>query len=251
MKRMAWIGIVCIAATASAAPLRDAKEDVKAAAKKLGDAGNYSWTATIKNNADTGAAPPRFAMGPVEGKADKDGSVWVSTKMGENSIEAVMKGEKFAVKTADGWKGSAELPAGGQQGQPNPAMFAGRFLRNVKPPAASVSEVVEKLKELKSEGDGVYSGEFTDEGAKETISPPRPAGAPAGGNFQPPQVSDAKASIKIWVKDGQLSKIETTVTGKMTIRDQERTINRTTTVEIKDVGSTKIELPDEAKKKLE
>jgi hypothetical protein len=46
-------------------------------------------------------------------------------------------------------------------------------------------------------------------------------------------------------------KLESTMLGKMTIRQQEREINRTATTEIKNVGSTKIELPDEAKKKLE
>jgi hypothetical protein len=177
--------------------------------------------------------------------------IWVSMKIGENGLEAVLKGEKFALKTAEGWKGSADLqpPAAGQR--PDPTMFAARGLRNIKSPVDGLSQSIEKLGELKSEGDGVYSGEFTPEGAKEALVPPRPAGAPAGGNFQPPQVSDSKGSIKIWVKDGMLSKIETTLTGKMTIRDQERAINRTTTIEIKDVGTTKLEIPEEAKKKLE
>jgi hypothetical protein len=37
----------------------------------------------------------------------------------------------------------------------------------------------------------------------------------------------------------------------MTVGQREIEINRTATTEIKDVGTTKIELPDEAKKKLE
>ena len=252
MMRLAWIGIVAMAASASAAPARDAKEDVKAAVKKLGDAGNYTWTATTKNNAENApAAPARFAPGPVEGRTDKDGTIWVSMKMGENGLEAVLKGDKFAMKSVDGWKGSADLqaPAAGQR--PDPMMFAARSLRNIKSPVAGLSESIDKLGELKSEGDGLYTGEYTPEGAKDAIAPPRPPGAPAGGNFQPPAVADAKGSIKIWIKDGLLSKMESTLTGKMTIRDQERPINRTTTIEIKDVGSTKIEIPDEAKKKLE
>jgi hypothetical protein len=249
MKRMIWIGIAASMMGASAHAF-DAKEDVKAAAKKLAEAANYSWTGTTKNNADGGGqGQNRFAPGPVEGKVEKDGFTWFSMKVGENGFEALLKGEKFAVKSADGWKGSAELQPGqgGGQGRPDPAMFLARSIKTMKAPADGVVQALDRVKELKSEGDGVYSGELTEEGAKETVLPTRPGGQ-AG---QAPQVNDAKGSIKVWVKDGMISKIESTVSGKMTIRDQERAINRTTTVEIKDVGSTKIEIPEEAKKKLE
>jgi hypothetical protein len=113
------------------------------------------------------------------------------------------------------------------------------------PGSQNVGEAVDMLKELKSEGDGVYSGEFTPEGAKEQLAPNR-----AGGNAAP-TLTDAKGSIKIWVKDGLLVKVESTMQGKMTVGQREIEINRTATTEIKDVGTTKIEIPDEAKKKLE
>jgi hypothetical protein len=64
-------------------------------------------------------------------------------------------------------------------------------------------------------------------------------------------VSDAKGTIKFWVKDGMIVKVESTLQGKMAIGQREMEINRTATTEFKDVGSTKLELPDEAKKKLE
>jgi hypothetical protein len=38
--------------------------------------------------------------------------------------------------------------------------------------------------------------------------------------------------------------------GTMNFNGEDRDVNRTTTVEIKDVGSTKVEVPDPAKKKL-
>ena len=49
-----------------------------------------------------------------------------------------------------------------------------------------------------------------------------------------------------------LSKYESHVEGKMTggRNNRETEVNRTTTVEIKDVGTTKLEVPAEAKKKL-
>jgi hypothetical protein len=68
-----------------------------------------------------------------------------------------------------------------------------------------------------------------------------------GGGQNAPEIAGAKGSVKFWIKDGLISKYEFNVQGKVTFGDQKREINRTTTVEIKDVGTTKVELPDEAK----
>ena len=247
MKRTVWSGVLVLAAIAPAMAFDD-KDDIKAAAKKLADAPNYSWTTTVKNNAENAGGPGRMTPGPIEGKAEKDGVVWFSMKQGENSMEGAMKGEKFAFKVKDVWMSIGDIPGagGGQQGRPDPAQFMGRFLKNMKPGAAGVVDSIDKLQNLKSEGDGVYSGEFTPDGAKEQLSPNRGA----GGNFAP-TVSDAKGTIKFWVKDGMIVKVESTLQGKMAIGQREMEINRTATTEFKDVGSTKLELPDEAKKKLE
>jgi hypothetical protein len=238
-----------VLALATAAPaLADDKDDVKAAAKKLADAANYSWTTTIKNNAENPGGAGRFGSGgPIEGKTEKDGVTWIQMKQGETSYEAAFKGDKFAMKLKDTWMGSGDVPGGGQPGRPDPSMFMGRILKNIKPGAQGVADSIDKIQNLKSEGGGVYSGDFTPEGAKDQLAP-KVEGQPAVPNMN---FTDAKGSIKLWIKDGMIVKIESTLQGKMTFRQQEREINRTSTTEIKDVGSTKIELPDEAKKKLE
>jgi len=64
-----------------------------------------------------------------------------------------------------------------------------------------------------------------------------------------PSVSDPKGSVKFCVKDGVLAKCEFKVSGKVTFNGNERDGDRTATVEIKEVGSTKLEVPEEAKKK--
>ena len=38
--------------------------------------------------------------------------------------------------------------------------------------------------------------------------------------------------------------------GKVSFNGNDRDVDRTTTVEIKDIGSTKVQVPDDAKKKL-
>jgi hypothetical protein len=249
MKAYVWTGIV-MAAAASSALAFDDLDDVKAAAKKLEDSANYSWTTTTKNNAETpGQGAGRYAPGPVEGKSEKGGVTWYSMKQGENVIEGAMKGDKFAFKVKDQWMGSGDVPGGAPQGRPDPSMFLGRILKTMKPGAQGFSEMIGRIKDLKSEGGGLYSGEFSPEGARDQITPPRPEGVP--GNVTLPAISDAKGTIKVWVKDGMVSKVESTMLGKMTIGGKDREINRTTTVEFKDVGTTKVEIPDEAKKKLE
>lgn len=71
------------------------------------------------------------------------------------------------------------------------------------------------------------------------------------GRGNGPEVTDAKGSAKFWIKDGQLSKFEFKVSGKMDFNGNDFDVDRTTTTEITEVGTTKIELPEGAKKKLE
>ena len=56
--------------------------------------------------------------------------------------------------------------------------------------------------------------------------------------------------MRFWLKDGALAKYEFNLQGSISFNGNDFDVNRTTTVEIKDVGSTKITVPDEAKKKL-
>ena len=64
-------------------------------------------------------------------------------------------------------------------------------------------------------------------------------------------VKDAKGTLQIWVRDGAMSKMQVHLTGTRTFNDQDQPVDQTSTTEIKDVGTTKITVPDEAKKKLE
>ena len=111
-------------------------------------------------------------------------------------------------------------------------------------PVALVNNLLGDIQELKSGEGGVYSGDFTEEGAKALMT--FRGGRRGGGGGTPPEVKDAKGWAKFWVKDGMLTKVEYNVQGKRTFNEQEVNINRTTTIDIKDVGETKIDLPTEA-----
>lgn len=216
----------------------DAKADVKAAAKKLADKANYSWTSNSKmEGAPGGGGGGRFGGGPTEGQT-ADGIVYLKNNFGDRTSHTAAKGEKVIVKGEEEW----ETPDPDAQGM---GRFAAARMRNFKAPAAEAADLADKTKSLKS-ADGVITGDLTEEGVKSLMTFGRRQNADAPGP------KDAKGSVKFWVKDGTLTKYEYNVQGKITGRDDnEFTLNRTTTVEIKDVGTTKLALPESAKKKLQ
>lgn len=233
------LGVLCALPLIAADP----KDDVKAAVKSLADKPNYTWTTTVKS---PGA---QFNAGPTTGKTQKGGYTFLTQVNNEQTTEVAMKGTNGVVKTEEGWKSQTELPApqrGGAAGGNRGAM-AGRFLLNSRTPTETLTNLVEKVKELKKGEDDLISGDLTEEGAKEYLSFRRQR---PGGNNQGPTTTDAKGSLKVWLKGGQLVKYQIAVSGKMNFNGNERDIDRTTTVEIKDVDKTNVEVPDDAKKKI-
>jgi hypothetical protein len=229
-------GLLVLLATAAFA-YADAVDDVKNSTKKLSEKGNYSWRTTT----DLGNTGGNFRPGPTEGKTEREVGTYLSLTRGDNTTEAVLKDKKGALKTEDSWKSLSELTAD-DGGSPNRGRFIARILENFKAPAEEAEDLASKTKNLKKMGEA-YSGDLTDEGAKQFLVRFRPP-----GNSEGP--SNAKGSAKFWIKDGILSKYEYHVKGTVNFNGQERDVDRTTTVEIKDVGSTKVKIPEEASKKL-
>jgi hypothetical protein len=112
--------------------------------------------------------------------------------------------------------------------------------------ADEAGKLLKGVKELKSGGDNLFTGDLTPEAAKDLMTyKPRRGQAP-------PPPKDAKGSVKFWVKDGALTKFESHMQAKVTFGDQEdQPFDVTRTVEIQNVGTTKVEVPADAKKKLE
>jgi hypothetical protein len=203
----------------------DAKEEVAAAAKKLGET-NYTWKATV---VVPESAP--FKPGPTDGKTEKDGFTFVTLSFGENLSEIALKGGKAAVTDQDGsWKLASEL-----ENAEGPARFLSGMARNMKTPAVAVAGLLEGAKELKKEGE-VYSGEMNEESTKK--------------QFRFGEPKNPKGWVKFWLKDGVLAKMEVKVEAKMEFNGNEFDASRTTTTEISKVGSTTVNVPADAKKKL-
>jgi hypothetical protein len=222
-----------IAALSCSLGAADSKDDLAAAAKKLADKDNYSWRTTVAVPDDA-----QFKPGPTEGKTEKDGYTWLSISFMDNEILAVLKGDKGVIKPSDGdWQTLSEMAkAEGFE------RFVAMRLQTFKAPAAQVPQLVSFAKELKKDGD-TYSSEMTEDGAKTLLSF-RP------GSSDAPSASNTKGSMKFWLKDGQLTKYEFVVKGTMNFGGNEMDVDRTSTVIIKDIGATKVTVPEAAKKKL-
>jgi hypothetical protein len=234
MKRMTVIGLATLTAASLLGAESSPSDVITNAAAKLAQQANYSWKATTAFGNFTGSS---------EGKSQKDGLVGLTMTFGDNTTEAFLKDGKGAVKAGDqDWQSLAEL-ATAAGSEPGPRQFLPRFLQNFKAPAAEAANLAGKTKELKQDGEA-YAGELTEAGAKELLT----FGGRRGGNA--PEPKNAKGSVKFWVQDGLLAKYELKLQGTMNFNGEDRDVDRTTTVEIKDVGTTKLDVPEPAKKKL-
>ena len=245
MKRGTLISTMGLMAVSLLAAQASPKDDVSNAIKKLA-VGSYAFTITTTNAAGGfGGGGSRGGGGPgrggLDGKVGKDGIAYAVRSTDRTTNEAVAKGAKRAFKTQDGWQTQDEMMNGGRGGGfGGGAMVA---MRDLLVPATQAEEVLGKVKEVKL-ADGVYSGDLSANDAK-AYTAPFPGGFGSGG-----EISDAKASVKYWVKDGVLSKYELHVQGSMDFGGTVMEIDRTTTVDIKDAGKADVTVPAEAAKKV-
>ena len=231
MKRQLLFSVSLLAAGALFAADSTPKDDILQAAKKLGQ-DSYSWQASMEAG--------NF-NGETKGKIDKAGMVQLTMTFGDNTVEAFLQNGKGAVKPQDqDWQSLADLTGGSEPGR---MRFLARRLQNYKAPAAELADLAEKSKEIKSAGDAL-AADLTEAGAKDLLTFSGRRGANA------PEPKNAKGNIKVWLKDGMPVKYQVHVEGTINFNGEDRDMDRTTTVEIKNVGATTIEVPEAAKKKL-
>ena len=239
MKKHLLLGMLTLVAGSLVAADSTPKDTVTSAAAALGREANYSWHTTV---ASPGGG--RFG-GPSDGKTEKGGYTTISMVRNAATTLAVLKGTTGAINTPDnGWQSFQEATADNGGGF-NPAMFLARTLQNTKTPDQQAVTLANAAADLKAGTNGI-SGALTEAGAKAMLTFGR-----RGNDDNGPTVSNPAGSVTFWVTDGKLVKYEFHVTGTISFNGNDRDIDRTTTVAISDVGTTKISVPDEAKKKLE
>ena len=233
-------------------------DDLAAAVKKLAAAPNYSWTTT------TEMANSQFPAMPADGVAEKDGFSIVTRNFNGNSMQTVRKGTQVVTQNRDGdWMTAEDMRAqfagggggnGGGRGNGGGGGrggFGGGMFGVGANPAETVAALAGKITELKLV-DGALVATATGEQAAALLAPAAGGrggqGGRGGGNG--PQYSSVTASF--WLKDGALAKCSLHTIGKMTLPNgDERDLDSTTTTEFKNVGTTKVEVPDAAKKKIQ
>jgi len=268
----------CLAAAfATASSFATPVDDLTAAAKKLSDSPNYSWTATTQMAGGGGArGGPGFGGGPVSGQTEKGGFTVITREFNGNSMQTVRKGEEVVMQNPQGtWMTMEEMRAqfaggrggrggGGGGGTPpggggtppgggggnrggggrgGPGFFGG----GAALPGDEAVALVGAVKEFTAVDD-LVSGVLTGEAIAQRLSFGR--GGRGGGGNPPPAPTNASGTVKFWLKDGALVKYEVHVKGTVEGRNGPQEIDRTTTTEITNVGSTKVDVPEAAKKKF-
>lgn len=223
--------LTLMAALPIANAVADPKSEVAEGVKSLGSASGYAWTYTPKT---VGSESAKRQQSPLDGKTERDGFTLIHGDIGDVSVDIGLKGDKLVVNYSGDWLSAAEI------GENNRTI---QRLRTLKRPTDEAQLLLEKATSIKKEADGSYAGQLDANWAKEMFAllGRRAAEAPA-----------ASGIVKFWIKSGQLAKYEFIIRGKIATGSSkdETEVSRTTTVEIKDVGTTKVSLPDDAKKKL-
>jgi hypothetical protein len=137
-------------------------------------------------------------------------------------------------------------PATGEQsgGDAPPGLHYSNLQKTLSRPHEELAFIVASGTDLKADGD-VVSGTLSDTAAKLLL-------VHAGQKELTPLT--ASGTFKLWVKDGALVKYEVKLEGRIAVLTNgdrhEVDVHQTAVTEIKSVGTTKVDVPDGAKKKL-
>lgn len=236
MNKRLLTALVALLGAGLCAAAENPKPTVVQAVKQLREQPNYSWTTTTR---DTGSSPGR--LGPIEGRANKSGLVFLAFAVGDVPVEVFMKGDKGAAKVFEQWQSFEDLARTGA----TPAAVV-RFLRSYQPPAIQAADLAAKVKVFTKQEDAALAGELGEDAVQDLLL----FGLRPREGQEPPKTIDPKGLIKFWLKDGALTKYEINLQGKVTFGERTFGINRTQTIEIKAVGATTLALPPEAEQKL-
>lgn len=232
-------------ALAHAAPV----DDVKAAAQKLADAPNYAFTIT------TEFANSQFPSVPVHGVTEKGGYTVTTVTFNDTPRQTVRKGEQAVTQNRDGeWMTMEELRqqfannaggGGGNRGGGGGGRGFGMFGGGATDYAKNAADLAAKIKDAKLV-DGAIVGTLSPDDAATFLT----FGRGRGGN-QAPAPKNASGTVKFHLSNGALAKYILNVKGTVaTPNGDERDVDVTTTTEFKNIGATKVEVPEPAKKKL-
>jgi hypothetical protein len=234
----------------------DAQADLQAAVKKLADSPNYSWTTRVEG-----------ALGgaPSDGKTEKNGYTTYTISTMAGSFPIVSKGDRTFAKTDNGWQGMAELQKASDDAQGfSSAGFILEQVKGFKAPATQLTDLMAKLQNLKKTEDG-FSADLTADIAKDLFTfrfpglsllpqkpdtddkPKPPVVDHTTTVIQQMTVKNPKGVLNVSMQNGLVTRFEIRLTGTINMSDKDQLTGRTTITEIKDIGTTQVTVPAEAK----
>ncbi len=211
-----------------------ANEEVAAAAKKAAEITSYSFKVTT-----AGPAKGKRTGGTVEGKYEKDQPVCLKS----GALEAFRKGGLVVYKEGEEWK-RAERKKGEKKADPTLALQAVKLPHEELDGCDKHFQSVEKA-EAKENECTVFSGPLTETAAASLAST-------GGKGNKAAAALRYSGTGKLWVNaDGRIVKYEFQIkaTGERNGKAIDQSIART--VELTDLGTAKVEIPEGAKKLLE
>jgi hypothetical protein len=275
---LAGVAAFCFVPYLSAGPV----EDAIVAAMRLSDRANYSWVATVDDDARTYT---------ITGKTSKAGySVVrmpvvnaVRRRLGrsptDNIVNAIFRGNvNYVLETDEGWKTVDELPIVtdpepmlGMDGMPvrgsilsGPGSRGGKtkvlngpkaddarpergysnLQMGLSHPHEELGVIVTSGKDLKMEGE-TLTGTLTELGAQLLLV--------RDGQTEITPLAGA-GHFTLWIRDGIVARYQVRLEGTLAIKTaltvRQVSVRQSTSTTLKDIGTTKFEIPFEAKAKL-
>ena len=257
------------------------------AAMKLTDAPNYTWQTSVDDDArsydiagQTNLADKGdFSLVDMPMVAAVRQRAARGSANSDNQMTSIYSGdERHVIQTPDGWKKPDELSQGARAGsanQPGVGGFGGKRGRrgagggggfpggggnnngrgpvppysnlqsSLSRPHEEIGIIVAGYTDIKAEGD-IVSGTLSETSAKLLL-------VHAGQTEVTPL--RANGTFRLWITDGVLVKYELRLEGRLAVNARgerrEVDVHQTSTTQLRDVGKTKFEVPEEARKKLE
>jgi hypothetical protein len=225
------------AAVASIAPGGDPVSDVQDATKKFAAADDYSWTCIGRRGLGGDEV--------VDGKT-QNGVIAQAVTFRNNTSSVLIKGDNAVVKTVFGWTPADVIinatPNYGNRNTPNLNFYPAYLTKGYKAPAVVVAGLLNYLQNIRVTADG-YSADLAADGAAQLLMHTRTYNL---DRTAVPKISDATGTIKLSIADGALTGYEAHASGTSTFGTSGRAVDQTFIVQIKDVGSTTVDVPPDA-----
>jgi putative heme-binding domain-containing protein len=232
-------------------PAINEKEELAAAIRALAEAPSYGWTTTV-NAAELG--PLGGGGGVTTGRFEKGGYTLVAMPSGAGPIEFATRNGKSAVMVEGSWQTLEQASARSgrsPQGFGMPTGFERSTITDFKLPAARAAELLANGTGFHRIGDAV-SVDLTPSAAAELLEADGPSSfrRRRGGTLSAP-LADPRGSLSFRLESGQLKEFTVTLGGLRRIMGNEIKLDRAATTKITEVGSTKVDMPEDAREIVE